>query len=157
MTGPAFKLPDGINFRAAGELPVARLSQCLCKVASFLQSIVGQALLRRFDDWLEHDGLQFEKPPLDVHGMFQLIGSAQSLYEATPRDEYVCVGVAPLDGSWYLRFRADWDEAGDSLVGRFDITLPSDLAVSFRNDVVAGLGCAVTEESAGTYYKRVRA
>jgi hypothetical protein len=111
--------------------------------------------LRRFDDWLEHDGLQFEKPQLDMHGLFGLVGGAQSLYEATPPDDYVCVGVAPVDVSWYLRFRADWDEAGDSLVGRFDITLPPDLATRFRGEVVADIGCQVTEETATTYYKRV--
>jgi hypothetical protein len=77
------------------------------------------------------------------------------VYEATPSDEYVCVGVAPLDGDWYLRFRANWDEAGGSLVGRFDITLPQDLAPSFRENVVAGLGCEITEESATTYYQRI--
>jgi hypothetical protein len=149
------KLPDGINFRTASELPLARLSQCLCRVASFLQSIVGHAPLRRFDDWLEHDGLQFEKAQLDVHGLFQLAETARTLYEATPADDCVCVGVAPLDVNWYLRFRASWDEAEASLVGRFDITLPQDLAMRFRDELVADLECAITEESAATYYKRV--
>jgi hypothetical protein len=157
MTVPAFKLPDGINFRTASDLPLVGLSQCLCQVASFLQRIVGHAPLRRFDDWLEHDGLQFqvERAPLDVHGLFGLVGSAQSLDEATPSDEYVYVGVAPLDVGWYLRFRADWDGAGDSLVGQFDITLPHDLAMRFRVEVVADLRCSITEESAATYYKRI--
>lgn len=77
MAVPAFKLPDGINFRTESELPLPRLSQCLCHVASFLQWIVGHAPLRRFDDWLEHDGLQFqvERAQVDVHGLFQLVGS----------------------------------------------------------------------------------
>jgi hypothetical protein len=106
---------------------------------------------------VEHDGLQFqvERAQVDVHGLFQLVGSAQSIYETTPGDDYVYVGVAPLDVGWYLRFRADWDGAGASLVGQFDITLPHDLAMRFRDEVVADLGCSITEESAATYYKRM--
>jgi hypothetical protein len=129
--GLALRLPDGVNFRATTELPLALASKCLSRVASFLQPVVGHAPLRRFDDWLEHDGLQFEGAGLDVPGLFQLVGTAQSLYEATPADDYVYVGVGPLDMNWYLRFRAEWDESGNSLVARFDITLPQDLATTF--------------------------
>jgi len=90
-----------------------------------------------------------------MHALFQIVGTAQSVYEATPSDEYVCVGIAPLDCDWYLRFRANWDDAGDSLVGRFDVTLPPGLAVSFRDDVVAALECEITEEPASAYYQRI--
>jgi hypothetical protein len=152
---PTVKLPTGVNFRTASQLPLSILSKCLCRVATFLQSIVGHAPLIRSDDWLEHDGLQFERAPTDIHGLFQLVETARSLFEATPSDQYVCVGVASPDANWYLRFRASWDEAGDSLVGRFDITLPEDLASRFRVDVVADLECEITEELAIIYYRRI--
>jgi hypothetical protein len=152
---PAVKLPTGINFRTASELPLSILSKCLTRVATFLQSIAGHAPLIRSDDWLEHDGLQFERARINIHGLFKLVETARSLFEATPSDEYVCVGVAPPDGNWYWRFRANWDEAGNSLFGRFDITLPEDLASRFRVDVVADLECGITEELAIIYYRRI--
>jgi hypothetical protein len=38
-------------------------------------------------------------------------------------DEDVFIGVAPGDGTWYLRFYLAGDDEGFDLLGRFDITL----------------------------------
>lgn len=150
-----FRPPNGMNFRCQEQLSVAAASASLCQIASFLQNVALANQLLKFDDWWEHDGLHFMRDQLDIHGLFRVVESGRSIFEATPQDEYVCVGIAPLDRRWYLRFRSEWDEEGDAVIGSFDITLPDDLCDSFRDDVVGRLQCKIIEEPASAYFERI--
>ncbi|HTC95650.1 MAG TPA: hypothetical protein VK699_19560 [Terriglobales bacterium] len=70
-------------------------------------------------------------------------------------DDNVFIGIAPNDNSWYLRFYLNWDEEGFNLIGRFDITLPAELAERFRKDMTEPQAIELTEEDAQTYYESI--
>jgi hypothetical protein len=150
-----FSIPVGITFCCVDEPSATQISNGLCRIVSFLHHHRSLGALEQFDDWLEHDGLHFHRTQFDVHRLFEIISSARSILEATPDDENVFIGIAPSDREWYLRFRAEWDEAGNSVVGRFDITFPSGLAESFRQELVPLLECKLLEESSATYFSRI--
>ena len=150
-----FKPPEGTNFNCRDFIPIASLSKDLCKIAAFLQDKYPYVPLQRFDDWWQHDGLHFEKGTLDWHGLFSIVGSSKTIYQSMPGDDYVRVGIAPSDGKWYLRFYATWDDEGNLLQGDYDITLPSDLVVEFRQEIIPDFEASVQEESSQTYFQRV--
>ena len=148
--------PPGINFRSADELPADVLCAALAATASFLQHPDPTLRLRRFHDWLQHDGLMFDRGEVDFHELFRMIGTPRALLAAMPGDHEVRVGVAPAEGTpWYLRFILDWDADDTHLVGAFDVTLPPELAERYRREVVPGLGFAVDEEDAAVYFARI--
>jgi len=70
-------------------------------------------------------------------------------------DEYVYVGIAPPDTSWYLRFYVNWDDADEEIEGRFDITLREDDAKQFRESVVTEFDFSLLEQTAADYYKSI--
>jgi hypothetical protein len=152
---PDFSPPVGITFHTIENQPASSISRCLCRIVSLLHSHRFVGSLERYDDWLEHDGLHFKRGQMDVHQLFEVIGSARSLLEATPNDHEVCIGVAPADEEWYLRFRAEWDEEENFVVGRFDITLPPDLAELLRLDIAAVTECHLAEEPSMDFFARI--
>jgi hypothetical protein len=77
------------------------------------------------------------------------------LLEIVPDDDSVFVGVAPVTGRWYLRFRLEWDDEGFDLLGRFDITLPESLVEQFRTEVVRPLSLGLSEQDADSYYDSI--
>jgi hypothetical protein len=151
-----FEAPTGTNFRSESNVPADVVSKSLCRIASFLQDREPYQKLLRYDDWWEHDGLHFPKGPVDFHGLFEIIGSPRALLAAMPGDDYVVVGIAPQDNSWYLRFFVDWDDADTNLVGRFDITLPEPAATAFRDEVAQSISHGLTEQDAQGYYDAIR-
>jgi hypothetical protein len=132
-----------VNFTDAGECPLAGISHDLCKIAAFLQNLAPFSVLVRYEDWRDHDGLYFERCHTDFHGLFQLIQTPRALLSATPGDEYVRVGIGPEDRAWYLRFRADWDDPGENLLGLYSLTLDAGLAKRFEDEIVPRLECPV--------------
>ena len=122
-------------------------------MVSFLQSLNPYALLQRYDDWWEHDGLHFERGPIDFDALFTIVRSSKSLIEAMPGDEYVHVGTAPESNEWYLRFYVYWDEEGDSLIGRFNLILRERLSNRFREEVLGELEIEIEEEDSASYYR----
>jgi hypothetical protein len=153
LTITEFKPPEGINFSCQNRVPISSLSRDLCKVVAFLQNRFPYVTLQRFDDWLEHDGLCFEKEILDWSGLFAIVGSPKGIYESMPGDDYVRIGVAASDEKWYLRFCATWDDEGEVLVGDYDITLPSAFAEGFR-EVISALKAGIQEEASREYFRR---
>lgn len=149
--------PDGIVFFTPDENPLVAVSADLCKIASFLQDREPSAPLCRFDDWWEHDGLHFEKGNLDIHALFQIVGTPRSLLWAMPGDHRVFVAVAPTDRAWYLRFFADWDENDESLVGEYSMTMNRTLVDPFQTSVVPKLRCSVERELSSGYFDRIGA
>ena len=151
-----FQEPQGINFRCEEYFPIEVLSASLCQVLSFLQADDPYIKLLRYDDWWQHDGLHFSRGAMDFHILFQIAGTPRSLYEAMPGDDEVRIGIAPDHFRWYLRMFADWDADDKKLEGDFDITLSKKLANRFRKEVVPNLSFSLIEESAETYYKRIK-
>lgn len=138
-----FRPPDGVNFTDEGDCPLAGISRDLCKIAAFLQGLAPYSKLVRYEDWRDHDGLYFERCRIDFHGLFQLVQTPRDLLAATPGDESVCVGIAPEDRAWYLRFRADWDDPGENLLGFYSLTLDAGLATRFEGEIIPRLECPV--------------
>ena len=124
-------------------MSLAGISRDLCKIAAFLQGLAPFSVLVRYEDWRDHDGLYFERGRTDSHGLFQLVQTPRALLTATPGDEYVCVGIAAEDRAWYLRFRADWDDQGENLVGFYSLTLADGLVKRFEGEVIPHLECPV--------------
>jgi hypothetical protein len=153
MTG--FIRPKGTNFRCTDALAARDLSNALCRVASFLQGVEPYEKLERYDDWWEHDGLHFDRSSMDFNQLFAMINSPRALLETVPDDDYVFVGVAPVAGGWYLRFRVEWDDDGFDLLGRFDVTVPESLVGQFRTEVVWPLSLDLSEQDADSYYQSI--
>jgi len=153
MTG--FIKPKGTNFRCADELPASDLSKALCRITSFLQSLEPHEKFERYDDWWEHDGLHFDRGPVDYNQLFLMINSPRALLETVPGDDHVFAGVAPVVGGWYLRFRVEWDDKGFDLRGWFDITLPESLVQQFQMQVVRPLSLDLLSRDADSYYESI--
>jgi len=139
------------------EIPVADLCTGLRRVATLLQGMqVSNPRLRLYHDWWQHDGLHFEKGPMTFHDLFAMIETPRAAFEATPGDHDVFVGIAPEDGHWYLRFRAEWDADDRNIVGDFAVTVPVESAAAFRTGFAATpLKDALVEEMSAGYYKKV--
>jgi hypothetical protein len=147
--------PSGINFSCGENLSAVTLSTALCKTASFIQEINPYSELERYEDWWEHDGLHFHRESIKVERLFDIVHSPKSLLEGMPGDDEVFVGVAPDDNSWYLRFHLDWDEDEANLVGRFDVTFPTELAEQYKNVVLSELKIQMREQDAEGYYQSI--
>lgn len=150
----AFSPPQGITFRTEDEIAITDLCPLLRQVAVFLQGLqLSSPALRLYQDWWEHDGLHFERHVITFHDLFAMVETPRAIFEATPDEHEVFVGVAPEDTRWYLRFRAEWDGNGQSIVGKFAITVPSELAARFGAEVSSEH--PLVEEPSESYYKRV--
>ncbi len=149
-----FRPPIGTTFRTKA-VSLGTLSHCLCRIASFIQNEMNVRQIVWYEDWWQHDGCHFEWKRTDIHGLFAVVGTGRTVFQSTPGDTHVHVGVAPLDGTWYLRYRADWNEDESELVGGFDLTLPEPWPGEFRRLVIPQLGCAVIEEPSIHYFARI--
>jgi hypothetical protein len=129
----------------------------LCNFAAFLQERDPSARLVRADDWWEHDGLHFEKGPTDFHTLFQIVGTPRSLLTSMPGDHRVFVGIGNADRSWYLRFFADWEDEGETLLGEYSLTLSTGLTPHFEITVVPTLDCSLERDDSLAYFERIRA
>jgi len=145
--------PSGTVFYTLDDDPIIAISRDLCKVASFLQTHQPYAKCIRLDDWWEHDGIYFEKGSLDLHGLFQIVGTPRSLLDAMPGDHRVFVGVGAADRSWYLRVIADWDDNGELIFGEFSVTLDEQLGRKFET-VIPELECSIQRENAASFFAR---
>ncbi|EEF60144.1 hypothetical protein Cflav_PD3203 [Pedosphaera parvula Ellin514] len=152
-----FSPPSGIAFHTADQIPVGELSAILRRITTFLQSLdLAPQPLRLYHDWWQHDGLHFDEGQITFHDLFAMFETPRTLFEATPDDDEVFIGVAPEDGNWYLRFRAEWDADDRSIVGEFAIILPSETAALFRAEVATPSKHVLVEESSESYYKSVK-
>ncbi len=147
--------PEGTNFRLTEFVPATLLSASLCTVAAFLQELDPDDTLQRYDDWWQHDGLEFERDRIDLHGLLELVKSPQAICESMPADDYVRVGIASPKVGWYLRFYLTWNAAGDVLEGDFDITLPGEHVERFKQVVMRDLAVRLEVEDACAYYARI--
>jgi hypothetical protein len=142
----------GVNFAFGEALPAASLARILCRIAGFIQDVEPYGTtLRRYDDWREHDGPHFARGDMAPHDLFAMVESPRALLQAMPGDENVFVGVAPLDGRWYLRMYLAWDDSGYTLAGRCDITVPESMAGRFRSEVVAQVETSPIEQTATSW------
>ena len=148
-----FVKPRGVCFLFEGEISAPALSRTLCRIVNFLQDTGPYAKLQHYEDWWEHDGLHFHRGSIDFNALYGMVGSPRNLLAATPADEFVCVGVAPEDNSWYLRFRAEWDDEGFNLSGSCAVILPASLAERFRKEVLATLDARAEEKDSESYYR----
>jgi hypothetical protein len=150
----SFSPPDGVAFHIEREVPIVDLCPLLRRVVSFLQNLQpSPAKLGLFDDWWGHDGLHIKKRSLSFRELVRMIESPRSIFEATPDEHEVFVGVAPGDNRWYLRFRAEWDGHDLAIIGCLAVILAADLAVSFRENIVSSSVPGLTEEPAQSFYK----
>jgi hypothetical protein len=147
-----FTKPGGICFEFGDEAPAEALSSFLCRVAGFLQEVDPFAKLKRYDDWWEHDGLHFYRKQIDFDAVFEMVNSPKHLLESTPDDEFVFVGIAPENSSWYLRYRVEWNYDETSLVGRAAIILPSHCASRFREMNLSDVASYLSERDAHSFY-----
>jgi len=149
-----FVKPQGICF-IFDELPASALSNVLCKIANFLQSIATYAKLHRYDDWWEHDGLHFHRSLIDFDALYQMINSPKNLLESTPEDFAVFVGVAPEDNTWYLRYRVEWNDEETNLVGNCTVILPRTLIEKFKVEILSKIESKAEEKDSELFYQEV--
>lgn len=147
-----FVKPKGVCFIFGDELPAHVLSNVLCKIAKFLQSIAPYEKLHKYNDWWEHDGLHFHRSLIDFDTLYQMINSPKNLLESTPEDFAVFVGVAPDDNVWYLRYRVEWDDDESNLIGSCAVILSQPSAEKFRTEVLQSLETQAAEKDSELFY-----
>lgn len=154
----SFSPPDGVTFHTSEEVAASELCALLRRAVVFLQRLQPSSpSLRLYHDWWEHDGLHFGRCAITFQDLFAIIETPRTIFEATPNDDEVFIGVAPEDADWYLRFRVEWDSDDRSIVGRFALTVPSERASAFSTEVAAWSQHRLVEEAADKYYERVMA
>ena len=152
----SFTPPNGVVFRIAEEIPVADLCELLRRVVRFLQDLsLSAPSLRLYHDWWEHDGLHFDKGGIKFHDLFAMVETPRAVFDATPDEHAVFVGVAPEDSQWYLRLRAEWDCDEKNIVGTFAVILPSDLVAAFAEEVQSSAKHPFEQLSSESYYREV--
>jgi len=151
----SFSPPKGVTFHTP-KIALADLCKLLRQSVAFLQELQpSSSSLRLYHDWWQHDGLHFDRQALTFQELFAMVQTPRAIFEATPDDDEVFVGVAPEDGGWYLRFRAEWDADGRKLVGGFAVTVPAEKAPAFSTEVGATSPHRLVGEPAERYYERV--
>lgn len=148
-----FRPIDGVCFWSE-PMPAARLSAVLCDVAAFLQNVDPHAAISRAHDWLEHDGLHFPVGPASFSQLFEAVGSPRDLLFSTPGDDLVYCAFEDAARRWYLRFRAEWDDAGYELAGDFAVVLLDALAGPFAARFADH---GLHREPAAAYFQRITA
>jgi hypothetical protein len=151
-----FEPPIGTSFTSDNDARPDVVIQTAARILPFLQAQnISPVRLRRYDDWLEHDGLHFPGPQIEFLDVFRLFASPRSLFEATPEDEAVCIGIGPESSDWYLRARAHWNSVDTELVGMISITMHLSLAQRFREEVQALSSLPLSEEESIAYFSRI--
>ena len=150
-----FQVLNGSNFATTDNIRGVDLSKILKKVAAFLQSESPYAMLERYDDWWEHDGLHFYCSSFTFDQLFETVHSPKTLLEAMPGDFQVFIGVYSKQVPFYLRFYVDWNDDETEIVGRFDITVPNEIAERFRHEVVAASGIELSERPSEGHYRSI--
>ena len=151
-----FSPPDGITFSTSEEVPVFDLCVLLRRISIFLRGVSSPSTdLFLYDDWWQHDGLHFSRGTITFDDLSAMVETPRALFEATPDEHAVFVGIAPRDAGWYLRFRVESDPDQRTMVGSFALTVPSEAAAAFNAEVAAGSGYPLVQEAAGRYYDRV--
>ena len=150
-----FVKPQGVCFLFDGGLSATILAHTLCRIVNFLQGVEPYATLQHYEDWWEHDGLHFYRGPADFNTLYGMVNSPRNLLASTPGDEYVFVGIAPEDSSWYLRFRVEWDDEGFDLSGRCAVILPAPLEEKFKREVLPNLAAKAEEKDSKIYYLEI--
>lgn len=147
-----FEPPAGVNFHCEGMIPFEIFSRDLCRIVAYLQECAPEDILQLFDDRWQVDGHHFTKGHLDFAGLYELIASPGSVYQAAPGDACPRLGVAPLDRAWYLRFLVSWDGEGAYLAGSYDLTLGRVAAAQFIRGVGTQLEVQLQQVVARRYY-----
>jgi hypothetical protein len=148
---PEFIKPKGINFSCYKEITTDELSKNLLLVVNFLQQAHPNTQLNRFYDWWEHDGLHFQGSNIIFDELKKIVLPNGLMQEFKLGDFDVFIGIAPIDNSWYLRFYLDEEEN----LGRFDITLPFDLAQNFKVEILSQFDKNIKEQNSKEFYRSI--
>ena len=149
----SFIAPIGINLRSKRSISPDTLSEVLKPTVNFLQTIEPTgSLLRKYADWWEHDGLHFDEGEIDFPQLSDMVQTTAHIKAAMSREFEVFIGIASQDFRWYLRFYHSWENDGRDELGRFDVTLPSELIAPFRQQVLGSLSVEVQEQESLSYY-----
>ena len=153
-----------MNFHLNDPLAPDVLCRALTDTASFLQQLDPSSPLGLYDDWLQHDGLVFERlRRSDFRRLLDIVATPKSLHAHMTGDHEVRLGVAPATTKlhptppWYLRFILCLDADDRDLEGDFDLTLPPDHAPAYRRLAAERFPFPVAEEDATSYYHRIDA
>lgn len=143
--------PEGINYSCSKEIDSYELSKNLLLIVSFLKQINPFTELHQYNDWWEQDGCHFSDGKTDFEELLEMITQNNLQMCFILSDFNVFIGIAPKDNSWYLRFYLDEEEN----LGRFDITLPDEMAEVFEKEVLNKLTLEMKKQSAETYYNSI--
>lgn len=130
---PYFIKPKGINFSCCRDVHAANLSRILCRTVNFVQQLDPVAELERYDNWWEYQHLYFYCNSLAINRLLVIVKSPKNLLEEMHSDRSAFVGILPDRNLWCLRFHLSWDGEGFNLLGRFDVTLPQEIAKRYRS------------------------
>jgi hypothetical protein len=129
---PAHVPKDSVLYRTR-ELPLGRMQPLLLKALTALQSLsTASKSVKIIEDWLEHDGLEFAKGLQPLAFLFSIAATPRSLFEQTPKDDFVYLRAEAADEAWTVRFRTAWDADDREQVGDFYVAVAAQYAPHFE-------------------------
>lgn len=147
-------LPIGINFSTEDVSPTD-LGHDVAKILDFLQSKDKDERLKRFDDWLKHDGLLFEKGKASYSEVMELAKHPEILEQKMPGDTFVCIGLLSNRQNWYFRIFINEEMRDEELRAEYDITMPEGLAAEFDGALKGQLRCRLIKQDSEAYYNEI--
>jgi hypothetical protein len=154
MTMSYFYPPKGINFGCISLIPIDMLQRDLNKIVRFLQNKYPSICLNLYHDWWQHDGLHFINGTLDWPGLFSIVKSSKTIFESMQGDDFVRIGIAPPDGTWYLRFWVDWEYRNENrLLGDYDLVVLQELLEEFQEKIQQTLEADLQESPAQEHFQ----
>jgi hypothetical protein len=110
------------------ELPLGNFQILVLKVLSMLQGLSATPqTVSIVEDWLDHDGLEFPEGVLPLSYLFSLASTPRSIFEGTPKEDFVYLRAEVEGGTWTLRMRTSWTDDDREQIGSFDLVVSDDL------------------------------
>lgn len=150
-----FKIPNGVNFCCEKSVPINLLSNDLYEIMLFIKKQFDVKILQLYEDWLQHDGLIFLKSKVKIENLLNILQNHQKTLKSMPDDDYVRIGISTNIWNWYLRYYAKLNEKENIIEGNYDITLPDDYAITFKNELLSKLSDKLVEKKSIVYFENI--
>ncbi|MCP4622952.1 MAG: hypothetical protein GY850_05415 [bacterium] len=139
-------------------LEITDLVKALTEVCTHLRETFGDVALRKYDDWLQHDGFVSGSEKSSWVELDNVLRSEKSLYEYRHDDDFVNRAFYPEDFSFLLRFdvfEEDDDEEYPGIWGDFDICGDASWIEILRRRLASCITTVCKTEPALQYYDRI--
>jgi len=118
------RVPISSVFYQTPILTLTNVHALVLKVLRALQSLsASPQTVIIIEDWLDHDGLEFPKGTQPFAYLFAVASTPRSLFEGTPKEDYVYLRAEANDASWILRMYTGWSAGDRAQIGALQLVV----------------------------------